>query len=959
MLINLKKYFVTLLIALVANSTWAQISPSTCPPTVFSGVFSAGAQNNSALYPELNTVDVSSTCNYDVKGVYSVHMAPGNHAGNFTTGTFHAGMVAPSPVDVVSFHANGFNGIPLYDKFELGIKLPLDLTTKIDNFFGNNNHVKDNIGTEQNVQCQNGYGNGFLSGPNTVNPYDPDQISLEATFSFPNKPSQTVYGFYYREYSYSGNTINPDYSNVKYIENTGLQYHWRVRFAPKYIGMYTVTWKITTSSGTVINYQDNIGQTFTTVSSNSKGFVKMGSTGRFLVTQPDPSQAPQTILPIGFVTSPSDGIGGSGGIGLEDCPTWGCLSMKNSSFPSNYIKHRRQVKSKIPQKGVTRVFSHVEQYSIEWEKAGVYDADPNKPIDQNVDATKYYIDPGQHVSHYHGMNRQAIMWEMDSLLENAKAKDIYIQWILEDNINGLCAAGTPTNYYWAPQTNLQPVEPFKNGNPYYHILSNPPVNNSCYQFFSDSNAIKYYKNRLRYIIARYGYSTNILTFETFNEVDFLDDWESPNTTTFLDNYVKPWLTTMLDYVKGSTGLNHNDHLWSLTVEEGTGFSSVNNLDFTTTHPYILSARSFKQAFVRVQARKSQFGKPCQPSELGIDPNLNAFPEFMNPTYHTLLWSTAFIGGLTTGIEMWSPGLNIDPQAPTSHPCGGDGYTPHFKPFQAFINNINFNAGNYFPRYYPDNTEFDYNKEAFYLVDNGGWNGSNAVGYIRNEGFWWYGFTNSSSDLYNSTSANAIISEYNALPWKPAYFPTLPSNHPILAGDLGYVTIKGLQASSNYFLEWYNTYKDPAIENNLILQTTTTTDPYGQVLIKPPYGFGGGCDKHEFGFKIRPYLQPKDAYSLGNLYADSTLYNIDKPESETVLNNNIIVYPNPSSDKLYIKYNKEIFNQSRIELYDLRGRLVQKQDNTNELNTSQIENGAYMLKFISGDVIKTFKINILH
>ena len=42
--------------------------------------------------------------------------------------------------------------------------------------------------------------------------------------------------------------------------------------------------------------------------------------------------------------------------------------------------------------------------------------------------------------------------------------------------------------------------------------------NFCVDFFTDERAKADYKNRLRYLVARYGYSTSVFAWEFFNEV---------------------------------------------------------------------------------------------------------------------------------------------------------------------------------------------------------------------------------------------------------------------------------------------------------------------------------------------------------------------------------------------------------------------------------------------------------
>jgi len=71
-------------------------------------------------------------------------------------------------------------------------------------------------------------------------------------------------------------------------------------------------------------------------------------------------------------------------------------------------------------------------------------------------------------------------------------------------------------------------------------------------FFTDPSAKEYYKNRIKYIIARWGYSPNILAFELWNEFDAPADWVKE-----MASYIKSinphgqFVTTSLGYPWGN------------------------------------------------------------------------------------------------------------------------------------------------------------------------------------------------------------------------------------------------------------------------------------------------------------------------------------------------------------------------------------------------------------------------
>lgn len=871
-----------------------------------------------------------------------IRIKPTTRAGSFYSNDpnwnpyFHAG-IDPNMLNIASYHPNGFVNIPQYDKFELGIKLPEEITQKVDDFFG-----KFKNGTH------NGYGSEFKQGPsypNNINPYDPDQISVEATFSFPNKPAQTIYGFYYREYNYSGNYGNsPDYLNMDWVENLDLKYHWRVRFAPKHVGQYQITWTVKVNGVTILT--DNVGQIFSVVPSNNEGFLKLGQNKKFLVTKPNDNSNEKTVIPVGVVHSipeiayPAPPLN----VPTSDVLPWGSPDIE---FPSRYYIHRKEIIDNIAKKGanLVRVYTCQQGYLIENEHVGIYDGDKCRPLETGT-GIHYNNTPGlctplgvSSPIKYKGTNRQAAMSEFDKLLDEAHENNLYIQWMIED----------PNLFNIYPGNQLTWVN-----HPYYKELFEPQNQdpNSIVEFFINPKAKKAYKNRLRYIFARYGYSTNIAVFEMFNEIQHLNPaLGGDNNFDALDAYFKPWLEEMLYYIKNE--LNHKDHLFTVSYEEGFGGDDIWNLpnvDFTCSHPYNWhGSNSFGSVFVNDTHFVNKYHKPYQAGEMGLSATRNPkFAEYMGPTFHTLLWSTAFTGAITSGLDMWGDkGTKIPPIAPQwPRECAGN-FVEHFTPLRNFIQNISFDEKNYIPKEYHNQ---DGKIETFYLIENNGINADNAIGYVRNKSFWWanLGLLPSEVNEYNLAVGNA-----------PHYL----ENQPVLNGNLGQIFIQGLKWNSQYIVEWYDTY------NGSLISSTPFTS-FGDTKFLTPPNFGGTCFNHEYAFKIKSLFQKSASNSdstnsdlqsleLGTTVDNSNLTNPNVKKEIGLVYKDVKVYPNPVSDIVHIKFDKTLFKENIIELYDLSGRLIIKQNNVNELNTAQIENGAYMLKFSSDGYVKTFKINILH
>ena len=148
-------------------------------------------------------------------------------------------------------------------------------------------------------------------------------------------------------------------------------------------------------------------------------------------------------------------------------------------------------------------------------------------------------------------------WEMDQLLEFAEEKDLLIQWN--------CMIQSPFKIF---DKEFQSWDFSKNNNegrPGYGYSSQFELSKPS-EIFTNEEAYKYFKERYRYIIARWGYSPQIYFFELISEPFWLDiDDRVPGTPYDLDNetgnlrsILSGFHTSMAKYIKEE--LKHTSHL---------------------------------------------------------------------------------------------------------------------------------------------------------------------------------------------------------------------------------------------------------------------------------------------------------------------------------------------------------------------------------------------------------------
>ena len=233
-----------LLVSLISKRSTAQIT------TVVDGV-TCTSNSCSHLYDSPGTlissqssaVNFSGTSQINYVATDGIQLLPGFVANAYTgSGYFHA-YTDLSGYDVVLHPQN--NQVPEFEKAEFSIQLPSQVQQYITNFVSG------------------------LSGT-LLNPFDPDQISVEATFTSPTNVIHTIYGFYYRNFQYAiphGSsypiTSWTPTSPVNDSSNTSARWEpddsdphtFKVRFSPDELG----NWKFSVA----VKYPTGISQNYT------------------------------------------------------------------------------------------------------------------------------------------------------------------------------------------------------------------------------------------------------------------------------------------------------------------------------------------------------------------------------------------------------------------------------------------------------------------------------------------------------------------------------------------------------------------------------------------------------------------------------------------------------------------------------------------------------------------------
>ncbi len=222
-------------------------------------------------------------------------------------------------------------------------------------------------------------------------------------------------------------------------------------------------------------------------------------------------------------------------------------------------------------------------------------------------------------------------WRLDRVLTEAERRGIYVMLCLD--YHGIFEVKPD---FWGGN-NFWPRHPYNatNGGPCR-------VQND---FFTNAEARQLYEKRLRYLVARWSASSNILAWEFFNEID--------NEYAYLKHEdVVAWHRDMGRYLRSMDPYRHLISSSFTGGSERPGLFALPEMDFSQYHSY--NEPHPAQMMTRKTARFfEKYQKPFFVSEYGTDwkgwkPDTD--PHFR--ALHQAIWSGAFTGATGTGMTWW-------------------------------------------------------------------------------------------------------------------------------------------------------------------------------------------------------------------------------------------------------------------------------------------------------------------
>ena len=162
----------------------------------------------------------------------------------------------------------------------------------------------------------------------------------------------------------------------------------------------------------------------------------------------------------------------------------------------------------------------------------------------------------------------------------------------------------------------------------HHLLLKRPTD-----FWTDPEAQRLYRNKLRYLVARWGAYTSTMAWEFWNEVDGVAEYK-------LDP-IRAWHSRMADYLHRIDPYGHPVTTSYGGSGEGAGDRSVfqlKGIDFTQSHRY--DDPDIAMGVLRAQDRLGALGKPHFVGEVGADARVIARRTTRRATRFTIPYGRA-------------------------------------------------------------------------------------------------------------------------------------------------------------------------------------------------------------------------------------------------------------------------------------------------------------------------------
>lgn len=610
----------------------------------------------------------------------------------------------------------------------------------------------------------------FVNGMEGINPFDPGQISVEALFTC-GAQKYLVYGYYFEDYTRDSSSMK-SFTPARWL-HAGTYFHWRVRFAPADTGNWSCT------IGIRVNNEKEYACTapalfFKCIPSANQGWLMKGNDKWHLAC----SGSGKSFFALGENIAWTNGTYFRGGAPLAGF---------DRLYEGGFLDVMDWVTDLAESGGnMVRIATVPWSWDFEYE----------------------------HLNNY--SDRLDRAWELDKLVGLCEQKHMKIS--LDLQFFATSVSDTTSVFSWAK-------------NPYHAQIKGV---NEPDGFLTNVTAQKIFKNKLRYFLSRWGYSTSLGILTLTGE---LDSWEKKQASEIADEKQKSWYAIMVPFVRDLiayrpilTATSYASGHWGR--EHRHGPFDYEGLDILAIHPYNAERdanierryNEFNRKGVEQGVHSIWPDKAACIQEMGLPEHhpadANDIEGCNDISYHNATWSTAFMGGIGAGFPWWQ-WFN----SKYRH--------ENFPAMNSFFKEIDFQKTFYTdPDVWDDAGFADGNHsgssvEAFYMRDK---EANQVIGWVHNTSYWW---GNMVMDCSDRSGKRMKINKADG-------DDKLSSPAPLPAGTK--FEIHKLHNLENYAVEWYMTRK----EGRATGYENSRTNIFGTLKLSYPQG---ADQQPDYAYKI--------------------------------------------------------------------------------------------------------------
>lgn len=224
-------------------------------------------------------------------------------------------------------------------------------------------------------------------------------------------------------------------------------------------------------------------------------------------------------------------------------------------------------------------------------------------------------------------------WRMDYVMDLARKHGVRVLFTIDS------PEPYQKEHYWLGKLTSKPWD-----NCPHNAANGGPLREPA-EFYTSPEARRLIRQRLRYVVARWGWDPNVFCWELWNELNCFPGWEK------LLPHVVSWHVEMADYLRA---IDPNRHLITTSFGNDEGHPDVWNvrqIEFVQSHCYNLTDEAGHVPAV-IQKMKQLHGRPHLVGEFGPSMEFLSKLPTVDPQgvqLHNTLWASALGGGAGTAL----------------------------------------------------------------------------------------------------------------------------------------------------------------------------------------------------------------------------------------------------------------------------------------------------------------------